>query len=255
MDTSQLAAARSSVPLPEDVGRLHGPGSHMAIPGHGPRFLQIVVKPSSGLDRSETEVCPTSLTLGSVDLDWSPRLNSFSILLVITCLPAMLSSRLLLRSSRVLSRSRASSLRAPAQLTRSSQLTSSKTVHTTRPSRATTTLTMPALSPTMSEGSVTDWKVAEGEAFVAGQVLLQIETDKASIEVEAQDDGVMGKILVSSCAIVGRMWTPESAGGAGGQSGWGSWGWGTDCFAHCGPIADSPTCSPARCLTTRAASK
>jgi pyruvate/2-oxoglutarate dehydrogenase complex dihydrolipoamide acyltransferase (E2) component len=55
---------------------------------------------------------------------------------------------------------------------------------------------MPALSPTMTEGSITQWKVKEGDSFVAGDVLLQIETDKASIDVEAQDDGIMGKIVV-----------------------------------------------------------
>lgn len=55
---------------------------------------------------------------------------------------------------------------------------------------------MPALSPTMTEGSVTTWAVKEGESFVAGQVLLSIETDKASIDVEAMDDGIMGKIVV-----------------------------------------------------------
>lgn len=62
---------------------------------------------------------------------------------------------------------------------------------------ATTELTMPALSPTMTEGTVTEWKFKLGESFNAGDVLLQIETDKASIEVEAQDDGIMGMILVS----------------------------------------------------------
>jgi pyruvate/2-oxoglutarate dehydrogenase complex dihydrolipoamide acyltransferase (E2) component len=55
---------------------------------------------------------------------------------------------------------------------------------------------MPAMSPTMTEGSVTEWKFAEGESFSAGDVLVSIETDKASIDVEAQDDGIMGKIIV-----------------------------------------------------------
>lgn len=58
---------------------------------------------------------------------------------------------------------------------------------------------MPALSPTMTEGTVTEWKFAVGDKFVAGDILLQIETDKASIDVEAQDDGVMGMILVRAC--------------------------------------------------------
>lgn len=55
--------------------------------------------------------------------------------------------------------------------------------------------TMPALSPTMTEGSITNWKVKEGDSFSAGDVLLEIETDKASMDVEAQDDGIMAKIM------------------------------------------------------------
>lgn len=55
---------------------------------------------------------------------------------------------------------------------------------------------MPAMSPTMTEGAIVKWNYKVGEAFSAGDVLLGIETDKAAIEVEAQDDGIMGKILV-----------------------------------------------------------
>jgi hypothetical protein len=53
---------------------------------------------------------------------------------------------------------------------------------------------MPALSPTMTEGNIASWKVKEGDSFSAGDVLLEIETDKASMDVEAQDDGVIAKI-------------------------------------------------------------
>lgn len=56
---------------------------------------------------------------------------------------------------------------------------------------------MPAMSPTMTEGGIASWKKKEGEAFSAGDVLLEIETDKATIDVEAQDDGVLAKIVVS----------------------------------------------------------
>ncbi|KAM5542646.1 hypothetical protein V8D89_003607 [Ganoderma adspersum] len=56
-------------------------------------------------------------------------------------------------------------------------------------------LGMPAMSPTMTEGGIAAWKKQEGESFQAGDVLLEIETDKATIDVEAQDDGVLGKIL------------------------------------------------------------
>ena len=56
-------------------------------------------------------------------------------------------------------------------------------------------LTMPAMSPTMTEGNVSSWKVKEGDSFSTGDVLLEIETDKASMDVEAQDDGIMAKIF------------------------------------------------------------
>ncbi|KAJ1666788.1 hypothetical protein IW140_002381 [Coemansia sp. RSA 1813] len=55
--------------------------------------------------------------------------------------------------------------------------------------------TMPALSPTMTEGGIACWEKKEGESFSAGDLLLQIETDKAQMDVEAQDDGVLVKIL------------------------------------------------------------
>ncbi|OBZ75673.1 Pyruvate dehydrogenase complex protein X component, mitochondrial [Grifola frondosa] len=61
--------------------------------------------------------------------------------------------------------------------------------------QAITNLTMPAMSPTMTEGGIASWKKKEGEAFSSGDVLLEIETDKATIDVEAQDDGILGKIL------------------------------------------------------------
>lgn len=54
---------------------------------------------------------------------------------------------------------------------------------------------MPAMSPTMTEGNIASWKVKEGDSFSAGDILLEIETDKASMDVEATDDGIMYKIL------------------------------------------------------------
>ncbi|KAF6837851.1 pyruvate dehydrogenase e2 component (dihydrolipoamide acetyltransferase) [Colletotrichum plurivorum] len=59
---------------------------------------------------------------------------------------------------------------------------------------------MPALSPTMTEGNIASWKVKEGDSFSAGDVLLEIETDKATMDVEAQDDGVMFKITTGDGA-------------------------------------------------------
>src|SRR5271170_7032860 len=55
---------------------------------------------------------------------------------------------------------------------------------------------MPALSPTMTEGNVTRWLKEEGDTVKAGQVLAEIETDKATMEVEAVDEGKLLKILV-----------------------------------------------------------
>ncbi|MEM7197494.1 MAG: pyruvate dehydrogenase complex E1 component subunit beta [Pseudomonadota bacterium] len=55
---------------------------------------------------------------------------------------------------------------------------------------------MPALSPTMTEGTLARWKVKEGDVVKSGDILAEIETDKATMEVESIDDGVMGKILI-----------------------------------------------------------
>lgn len=64
--------------------------------------------------------------------------------------------------------------------------------------RAAQNFTMPALSPTMTEGNIANWRIKEGESFTAGDVLLEIETDKATMDVEAQDDGIMFKIIKGS---------------------------------------------------------
>ncbi|KAI1500441.1 hypothetical protein F5X99DRAFT_385990 [Biscogniauxia marginata] len=66
---------------------------------------------------------------------------------------------------------------------------------TSAASLAAQNFTMPALSPTMTEGNIANWKVKEGDSFSAGDVLLEIETDKASMDVEAQDDGILMKIV------------------------------------------------------------
>ncbi|MGE0733291.1 MAG: pyruvate dehydrogenase complex dihydrolipoamide acetyltransferase [Alphaproteobacteria bacterium] len=57
-------------------------------------------------------------------------------------------------------------------------------------------ITMPALSPTMTEGKLAKWHKKEGDTVKAGDVLAEIETDKATMEVEAVDEGTLGKILV-----------------------------------------------------------
>ena len=57
---------------------------------------------------------------------------------------------------------------------------------------------MPALSPTMEEGTLAKWLKAEGDAVKAGDIIAEIETDKATMEFEAVDEGVLGKILIAA---------------------------------------------------------
>ena len=57
---------------------------------------------------------------------------------------------------------------------------------------------MPALSPTMTEGTVARWLKAEGETVTSGDIIAEIETDKATMELEAIDDGILAKILIAS---------------------------------------------------------
>ena len=58
-------------------------------------------------------------------------------------------------------------------------------------------LKMPALSPTMEEGTLAKWLVKEGDAVSSGDILAEIETDKATMEFEAVDEGTIAKILVA----------------------------------------------------------
>src|SRR5215470_1751548 len=59
-----------------------------------------------------------------------------------------------------------------------------------------TEILMPALSPTMEEGKLAKWLVKEGQTIKAGDIIAEIETDKATMEVEASEEGKLGKILV-----------------------------------------------------------
>src|SRR6195952_5831743 len=63
-----------------------------------------------------------------------------------------------------------------------------------------TDILMPALSPTMEEGVLTKWNVKVGDSVAAGDVIAEIETDKATMEVEAVDEGTIGKLLVDEGA-------------------------------------------------------
>ncbi|MBZ0122859.1 MAG: biotin/lipoyl-binding protein, partial [Roseovarius sp.] len=59
-----------------------------------------------------------------------------------------------------------------------------------------TEILMPALSPTMEEGTLARWLVKEGDTVASGDILAEIETDKATMEFEAVDEGTVGRILI-----------------------------------------------------------
>lgn len=67
---------------------------------------------------------------------------------------------------------------------------------------------MPALSPTMEEGNLAKWLKNEGDAVTAGDIIAEIETDKATMEVEAVDEGTLGKILIAEGAEGVKVNTP-----------------------------------------------
>src|SRR5689334_5005921 len=68
---------------------------------------------------------------------------------------------------------------------------------TTGGSLVATNILMPALSPTMEEGKLAKWLVKEGDTVKSGDIMAEIETDKATMEFEAVDEGTIGKILVA----------------------------------------------------------
>jgi pyruvate/2-oxoglutarate dehydrogenase complex dihydrolipoamide acyltransferase (E2) component len=71
-----------------------------------------------------------------------------------------------------------------------------------------TQVLMPALSPTMEEGTLAKWLVKEGDTVKSGQILAEIETDKATMEFEAVDEGVVGKILIAEGTAGVKVNTP-----------------------------------------------
>src|SRR3954471_15087023 len=90
-------------------------------------------------------------------------------------------------------------------------------------------LKMPALSPTMEEGTLAKWLVKEGDTVAAGDLLAEIETDKATMEFEAVDEGKIAKILVPEgtdevkvgtviALIAGEDEDPAAVASAGGAS-------------------------------------
>ncbi len=71
-----------------------------------------------------------------------------------------------------------------------------------------TEILMPALSPTMEEGTLAKWLVKEGDVVKSGQILAEIETDKATMEFEAVDEGVVGSILIAEGTAGVKVNTP-----------------------------------------------
>ncbi len=71
-----------------------------------------------------------------------------------------------------------------------------------------TNILMPALSPTMEEGTLAKWLKAEGDTIKSGDVIAEIETDKATMEVEAVDEGVLAKILIPAGTEAVKVNTP-----------------------------------------------
>ena len=71
-----------------------------------------------------------------------------------------------------------------------------------------TEILMPALSPTMEEGTLAKWLVKEGDVVKSGQILAEIETDKATMEFEAVDEGTVGKLLVAEGTAGVKVNTP-----------------------------------------------
>ena len=71
-----------------------------------------------------------------------------------------------------------------------------------------TNILMPALSPTMEEGTLAKWLVKEGDVVKSGQVIAEIETDKATMEFEAVDEGTVGKLLVAEGSANVKVNTP-----------------------------------------------
>ncbi len=98
-----------------------------------------------------------------------------------------------------------------------------------------TEVLMPALSPTMEEGTLAKWLVKEGDTVSSGDILAEIETDKATMEFEAVDDGVIGKILVAEGTEGVKVNTPIAIIGEEGE----------DMSAAAAPAAPAPAAEPA----------
>jgi pyruvate dehydrogenase E2 component (dihydrolipoamide acetyltransferase) len=97
-------------------------------------------------------------------------------------------------------------------------------------------LKMPALSPTMEEGTLAKWLVKEGDTVASGDILAEIETDKATMEFEAVDEGTVAKILVAEGTDGVKVGAPIAILAGEGES--------ADAAASAAPKADSPPPAP-----------
>src|SRR6056297_2099690 len=109
-----------------------------------------------------------------------------------------------------------------------------------------TEILMPALSPTMEEGTLAKWLVKEGDEVSSGDILAEIETDKATMEFEAVDEGTVGKILVEEGTEGVKVNTPiavlvEEGEEVPAESGNGS----SDAAPEAGKAHDTPAAAPA----------
>ncbi len=95
-----------------------------------------------------------------------------------------------------------------------------------------TQVLMPALSPTMEEGTLAKWLVKEGDTVKSGQIIAEIETDKATMEFEAVDEGTVGKLLVAEGTAGVKVNTPIAVLVEDGES------------ADAAPVATAPAAAP-----------
>ncbi len=105
-----------------------------------------------------------------------------------------------------------------------------------------TEILMPALSPTMEEGKLAKWLVEEGQTIKAGDIIAEIETDKATMEVEASDEGKVSKLLIPAGTEGVKVNTPIAV----------LDGDGAAREVHQGPLSRRPSCSCAGCRSVTA---
>ena len=108
-----------------------------------------------------------------------------------------------------------------------------------------TELLMPALSPTMEEGTLAKWLVKEGDTISSGDIIAEIETDKATMEFEAVDEGIVGKILIAEGTEGVKVNTPIAVIVEEGES--------ADAVANAAPAAEPAAAAPAPAAAAPAA--